>query len=182
MRNFKPNKEFQYTEKRLYEFFENLEELEKTKRIIELAQSQMKEIEEDIRNTNVYLDPVANMGIDYSTPRVQSSSKSSPQENGLMAAVERLEKELKKKQDTIISLKERRRLLEDITEDMNDNIYLSPQRLSDESRALVEYKYKEHHSLQWIADKTRCCKSGTEYKRKKIVESIMQWEEKENDS
>lgn len=182
MKDFKPNKEFQYTEKRLYEFFENLEELEKTKRSIELVQSQMKEIEEDIKTTNVYLDGEANMGIDYSTPRVQSSSKSSPQENGLIAAVERLEKELKKKQDTIVKLREHKRLLKDITEDMNDNIYLSPQRLSDEARSLVEYKYKEHHSLQWIADKTRCCKSGVEYKRKSIVESIMQWEEKENDS
>lgn len=176
MRNFKPDKEFQYTEKRLYEFYEKLGEIERTKHSIEIAENQAKGIEWDIHNTHIYIKSETNMGIDYSTPRVQSSSKTSPQENDLINQISGLERELLEKRKDINRLRKCRRLLESAVDEMEYNIYVSPQRLSVEARELVEYKYRDHHSLQWIADKTFCSKSGVEYKRKEIVKNIMQWE------
>lgn len=162
---------FKKTEGRLYRYYRNLKEIEKLKKVIETLNKQVEQIEDKIRNTNVKIDYYqSGMALGE---RVQTSSTgTSYAEREIIKAIEKLERELIQKKKKILKLEARIREKEEQIADMDYNI----QMLNEEYKKLIEWKYGEGKSIDWIATEMYGGARTTAYrKREEIVESISQW-------
>lgn len=162
---------FKKTEGRLYRHYRNLKEIEKLKSRVVLLWKQKEQIEQDIRTTNVKIDYYqSGMALGE---RVQTSSTgTSYAEREIISAIDKLEKELIQKKKKILKLHARIREKEEQIADMDYNI----QMLNEEHKRLIEWKYGENKSLDWIATEMYAGARTTAYrKREEIVESIAQW-------
>lgn len=162
---------FKKTEGRLYRHYRNKKEIEKLKSRVVLLWKQKEQIEQDIRTTNVKIDYYqSGMALGE---RVQTSSTgTSYAEREIIKAIEKLERELIQKKKKILKLEARIREKEEQIADMDYNI----QMLNEEYKRLIEWKYGENKSLDWIATEMYGGARTTAYrKREEIVESIAQW-------
>ena len=162
---------FKKTEGRLYRHYRNKKEIEKLKSRVVLLWKQKEQIEQDIRTTDVKIDYYqSGMALGE---RVQTSSTgTSYAEREIIKAIEKLERELIQKKKKILKLHARIREKEEQIADMDYNI----QMLNEEHKRLIEWKYGENKSLDWIATEMYAGARTTAYrKREEIVENIAQW-------
>lgn len=162
---------FKKTEGRLYRHYRNKKEIEKLKSRVVLLWKQKEQIEQDIRTTNVKIDYYqSGMALGE---RVQTSSTgTSYAEREIIKAIEKLERELIQKKKKILKLEARIREKEEQIADMDYNI----QMLNEEYKRLIEWKYGERKSIDWIATEMYGGARTTAYrKRDELVESIAQW-------
>ncbi len=162
---------FKKTEGRLYRHYRNLKEIEKLKSRVVLLWKQKEQIEQDIRTANVKIDYYQS-GMALGERVKTSSTGTSYAEREIIKAIEKLERELIQKKKKILKLHARIREKEEQIADMDYNI----QMLSEEYKRLIEWKYGENKSLDWIATEMYAGARTTAYrKREEIVESIAQW-------
>lgn len=162
---------FKKTEGRLYRHYRNLKEIEKLKSRVVLLWKQKEQIENDIRNTNVKIDYYQS-GVGFGERVQTSSTGTSYAEREILSAITKLENELVEKKKKILKLHARIREKEEQIADMDYNI----QMLNEEHKRLIEWKYGENKSLDWIATEMYGGARTTAYrKREELVESIAQW-------
>lgn len=134
-----------------------------------ILEKQKEAIMQDLRETNVNIEPELNMGISYSSERVQtSSSGTSYAEAEIMKQIEKLEREWKWTRRKILQLHSQIREIKRQNADMDYIIG----RLGTEYRLLVEMKYRDCLSLEKIGDKLCMAKSTVSRNRERIVEDI----------
>lgn len=162
---------FKKTEGRLYRHYRNIKEIDKLKSRVALLLKQKEQIENDIRSTNVKIDYYQS-GVGFGERVQTSSAGTSYAEREIIKAIEKLEKELVHKKRKILKLNARIREKEEQITDMDYNISM----LSEEYKRLLEWKYGEGKSLDWIATEMYGGARTTAYrKREELVESIAQW-------
>ena len=165
---------FRRTEARLYNYYKQLKVLEKIKCKIELLKMQKNEIEKEMQNlSGLTLEVYANMGIDYSRDKIQTTSTGvGESERETIKYITRMEKERDLKTRDIMKCNARMREIEVQTQDMEYNLSM----LNEECRRFIEWKYAESKSIEWVAEEMYLGSRATAYrKRDELVEGIAQW-------
>lgn len=166
------DEQFRKTEGRLYRYYYQLRQIDKLKHKVCVLWKQKEQIEQDIKETNVNIEPDLNMGIDYSSERVQTSpTGASIAEREIVKELEKLAKEWQRTRNKILKTNARIREYEKQAADMEYVIGL----LKEDSKHFVELKYGENKSLYDIADKLNIGKSTAGRRRKEIVEDVAKW-------
>lgn len=160
-------------EGRLYSYYSQLKLIDKLKHNVVVIYKQLEGIENDLKTTNIKIDPVESRSLDYSKERVTSSSTAtSYAESEIIRAIEKLEKEYIYKKRKMLKLNIRIRQMEEEIEDMNYNISL----LSEEAKEFIELKYRDKKSINWIGDfKYGGARTTARRRREEILEDIGQW-------
>lgn len=134
-----------------------------------VLESQKEAIRQDIKSTNIHLEAELNMGINYRTVKVQtSSSATSYAEAETIKQIEKLEQEWKCTRRKILQLYARIREIKKQNAEMDYIIGL----LGTEYRLLAELKYRDCLSLEQIGEKLCMAKSTVSRNRVKIVEDV----------
>jgi hypothetical protein len=163
---------FRKTEARIYLYYQQLKLIDKLKHKVVILYKQLESIKDDLKNTNIKIDPVESRSFDYSRERVTSSNNgTSYAESEIIRAIENLEKEYIYKKRKMFKIHTRIRHMEEEIEDMRYNLSL----LNEESKQFIEWKYGEKKSIEFIAQKL-CIAPATAYrKREELVEEIAQF-------
>lgn len=165
---------FRKTEARLYNYYKQLKILEKLKCKIKLLKMQQSEIELEMKNlNNLTLEVYANMGIDYSRDKIQTTSTGTGEsERETIKYITRLEKERDHKVREIMKCNARLREIDLQCQDMKYNLSM----LNEECRRFIEWKYGENKSIEWIGEEMYVGSRATAYrKRDELIEGIAQW-------
>lgn len=163
---------FRKTEGRLYRYYTQFKLIDKLKHKVVTLYKQLEAIKEDLKNTNIKIDPIESKSMDYSKERVTSSNNgTSYAENEIMRAIEKLENEYIYKKKKMLKLHARIRQMEEEIEDMNYNISL----LSEESKRFIEWKYSDKKSIEFIAQNLNIATATAYRKREELVEEIAQF-------
>jgi chromosome segregation ATPase len=162
--------QFRKAEGRLYRYYKQLKLIEKLKNTSIVLYKQIKQIEEDMSETNVKIDYIQS-GMAVGEKVQSSSSGTSYAEREIERAIEQLEKELVYKKRKILKLRARIRGMEEEISDMEYNISM----LSEENKRFLEYKYSEKMNPTEIAEKMNMATATAYRKREELVEDIAQW-------
>lgn len=163
---------FRKTEGRLYRYYNELKLIDKLKHKVVILYKQLEAIENDLRTTNIKIDPVESRSFDYSKERVTSSSTgASYAESEIIRAIETLEKEYIYKKRKMLKHHAKIRQMEEEIEDMKYNLSL----LNEESKQFIEWKYGEKKSIEFIAQKLVIAPATAYRKREEVVEEIAQF-------
>lgn len=164
---------FKKTEWRLYNYFENIAKNEADESEIDLLKKNIEKLEIKIKTTNISLNSDVK-SIEFSE-RVQTSSDGiSDFEKNMINLIDKLEREIEKKESRIVDLE----LL--IMKRKEDNKKLDKffdSRLKDYYRKLLEYKYRDNNSNIEICEKLNISESKLTKDKKKIIEKVSRWGE-----
>ena len=163
--------EFRRTEGLLYRYFEQPKEIETIQNHIALLKEQAEELEERIKETDVSLDTYANMGIDYSRDKIQTSSQGSYAESETCRQIQKLEDRKNEKNRNINELMNEIQDIQENNQIIHDNLKM----LSDEKLKMIEAKYRDKLVLSDLLDKIHMSRSAWFDNRKKLIENIAQW-------
>lgn len=157
-------------EKIVYEYFQCRLDIESINRKINLLESQINEIDKDIRTTNVKID-YYQKGITMNE-RVQTSTNSiSYVEAEFDKAIGALERELCNKTKEILEVREKLREKESFLESIEGNINM----LEEEDRRFIELKYKYKKTIPSIAMELNIAQATAYRKREKLIMNIAQY-------
>ncbi|NFA59479.1 hypothetical protein K8O96_12025 [Clostridium sporogenes] len=158
---------FRKTERMLYVYYRNLEEIEKLEYICTRLEQQKEKIRKDIQETNIDLEE-ENISISYSE-RVQTSSQCSHCDREIEHQITKLENEWKLIRKKVLKNRARIRQLERELAPINYNVSM----LSQEAKEFTKLKYKEHRTIPCIAEMLYGGARMTAYrKREEIIENI----------
>ncbi len=161
---------FRKTEGSLYRHYRQLKEIDKLKNRVQVLSIQKERIRQDLRETNITLEPESR-SIEFGE-RVQSSSTGeSYAERSLVREIVRLEAEWKYVRRRIIRNNIRIRELEAQIADMEFII----RKFASEYRSFIALRYCEGNALDTIARKLNMSKATASRERKDIVETIAKW-------
>lgn len=164
--------EFRRTEGLLYNYFKQPKQIENIRHHIELLNQQIDELNVRIKETDVNIDTYTNMGIDYSSEKVQTSFHGSYAENEVCRQVKELEKRRDRKKVQVNELLNRIQDIDEANQIIHDNL----KYLNDECKKFIRYKYRNHRSCDWIAIEMYHGARATVFrKRNELVENIAQW-------
>lgn len=161
------NKEtFRKTERMLYEYYHNIQEIERLENKCKILEDQREKIRQDIRETKVTIETEMNMGINYNAEKVQtSSSGTSYAEAETIRQVQKLEEEWKYTRKLILKVHAKIREVKKRNIDLE--WYIS--NMATEYRFVAEMKYKDRLTLNEISQKCRMSISAVARSREKIV-------------
>lgn len=163
---------FRKTEGRLYRHYQQLKLIDKLKHKVVILYKQLEAIENDLRTTNIKIDPVESRSFDYSKERVTSSNTgTSYAESEIVRSIEKLEREYIYKKRKMLKLHTRIRQMEEEIEDMRYNLSL----LNEENKQFIEWKYGEKKSIEFIAQQLSIAPATAYRKREELVEEIAQF-------
>lgn len=165
---------FRKTEARLYNYYIQLKFAEKLKGRVKLLKMQQQEIECEMKNlNNLTLEVYANMGIDYSRDKIQTTSTGiGESERETIKYITRLEKEREHKVREMMKCNAKIREVETQKQDIEYNLSM----LNEECRRFIEWKYGENKSVEWIGEEMYVGSRATAYrKRDELIEGIAQW-------
>lgn len=162
---------FRKTEGKLYGYYKSKRKIESLRSRIAWLEEKIKEIENDIKITNVTIDYYQNgIGINE---RVQTSSKGiSYVESEIVKAIDRLEREHCEKTKQLLRVKAKLREIEGYTSHMEYNINM----LNDEDKRFIELKYGDEANILKIARVMNMAQATTYRKREELIENIAQFE------
>ncbi len=160
---------FRKTESRIYRYFRYKRDILNSKRRIEFLESEVKEIDDSIRNVHKYInvDPYQN-GAGLSE-RVQTSTNgTSYVESEMIKEVSKLEKEQCDIMKSILKQQSKIREKEAYIKSMDANIEM----LNEEDKRFVELKYGDEEEVPAIADKLNMARATAYRKREDLIENI----------
>jgi predicted nucleic acid-binding Zn-ribbon protein len=162
---------FRKTEGRLYRYYWQRRQIDKLKHMVVVLWKQLQSIEQDIKQTNVTIEPESR-SFDYSKVRVQTSNDgSSYAENEIIKELDKLHREWQRTKRRILKINAKIREFEKEIADIGYVISL----LNEECKQFVELKYGESKSLYEIADRLNMGKSTAGRRREEIVEDVAKW-------
>ncbi|WML33190.1 hypothetical protein [Clostridium sp. OS1-26] len=159
---------FRKTEGRLYRHYRKLKEIDKLEHRINILENQKEEIRQDLRETNITIEPESR-SIDYSQERVQnSSSGTSYAEAAAIREIEKLEEELKRTIRQIRKLRAKIREIKNQDSDIEHAIGL----LDEIYKQFVLLKYKDDLSVEQISRELHMSSKSTvsDWREKVIID------------
>lgn len=163
---------FKKTENRLYNYYIHLKLIEKLKHRVLLLWKQKEQIEKEmVELKNLNIDAYSNIGIDYSSERIQSSSSGTSKAEGeVIKYINNLDRQhkdiIKKIYNTNLKIRELELQIQDIQFNLS--------KLPEESKKFIELKYRDGRSVEWIANVMYGGARSTGYrKRKKLIKDIL---------
>lgn len=166
---------FRKTEGRLYRYYNQLKIIDKLKNRVVLLYKQKESILKEMKELNkLEIDTELNMGIDYSKDKIQSSGTgSSAAENETIRYIENLQIDYK---ETMKRLQETNSRIREIELEIQDMQYSIESLEDKEYGKLIELKYKELKTMDYIAAELYQSARTTAYrKRKEMVEELSQY-------
>lgn len=154
-------------EEEVKRYYRNLDEKEILTRKLKLYNEHKSQIENDIKNSNITLNPDIK-AISYELEKGNSIDICSPQEKEIERAFKRLEIELKMCKLNIINIKDELRKMEKSIAKMD---YIL-NKFSQKSRKMIELLYKEKKTTKEIEIILNMDKSTIYRRRKKILNYI----------
>lgn len=168
------DEQFRKTEGRLYRYYYQLRQIDKLKHKVCVLWKQKEQIEKDIKETNVNIEPDLNMGIDYSSERVQTSpTGASIAEKEVVKEIEKLSREWQRTKNKILKLNSTIREYEKQAADMEYVIGL----LREDTKQFVELKYGSTRKLTniKIGEILHIAEPTVRRRREDIVNDIAKW-------
>lgn len=163
---------FRKTEGMLYRYYKSIGVINTLKIEIEQLKRHKEAIREDIKETNVSIVADLNMGVSYGEKVQTSATGMSYAEKEMLAQIEKLEKNLVYVTRKILKKKAKLREIETNNISIKNNI----ESLGEEEKRLLEWKYSEKKSLDWIAVEMFQGARATAYrKREELVNNIANW-------
>lgn len=162
-------KAFKRIEGRIYNYYKNLDTINKIEAEIKELEYQLISIKEDIRSTNVTID--ADIQAVAIEERVQTSNTSNAIEKALEREIDKLEKEYIYVRNKLMKKKLKLRELRRNISSMQYNINM----LKAEDKRLIELKYKEKKSVVNICFALNTSKSSLFKRKDELVENIGHW-------
>lgn len=165
-----PREIYKKTEGVLYGYYEDEKEIKNIAAEIEILETNITEIEEDLRHTNVKIDYYQNgTGI---SERVQTSSLgTSFAEQEICNAIEKLENEHAMKIRRLLKLRKRLRKIKE----KNNRIKINIEQLHSELQKFLEYYYCYKKSIQSIALALNYSSSTAGRRKDEIVLNVAQF-------
>lgn len=162
---------FKKTEWQLYNYFENVSKIEAYESKRDLLKKNIDELERKIKTTDVSLSPdVKSIGF---SERVQTSNDGvSAAEKNMINLIERLEREIEKKEGKIVDLE---LSIMKMKEDNKSLDKFFDSRLKEYWRKLLEYKYGDGDSNIEICEKLNISETKLVKDKKKIIERVSRW-------
>lgn len=158
---------FRKTEGKLYRYFKLKNTSEALKENISWLESKIKEVERDIKTTNVTIDYYqSGIGINE---RVQSSSTgTSYAEAEIIKEITKLEREHCNMVKRLLKCKAKLREVEEFTKHMDYNI----KSLNEEDKRFLELKYGECANILKISRLMNMAQTTAYRKREELIENI----------
>ncbi|XZM32793.1 hypothetical protein ACSXAY_12820 [Clostridium perfringens] len=162
---------FKKTEWQLYNYFENVSKIEAYQSKRDLLKKNIEELERRIKTTDVSLNSdVKSIGF---SERVQTSNDGvSTAEKNMISLIERLEREIEKKEVQIVDLE---LLIMELKEENKPLEKFFDSRLKDYFRKLLEYKYRDGDLNIEICEKLNISETKLTKDKKKIIERVSRW-------
>ncbi|WP_075809909.1 hypothetical protein [Clostridium perfringens] len=162
---------FKRTEWQLYNYFENVSKIEAYQSKRDLLKKNIEELERKIKNTDVSLNTDVK-SVEFSE-RVQTSTNGvSAAEKNMINLIEKLEREIEKKEGKIVDLE---LSIMKMKEDNKSLDKFFDSRLKDYWRKLLEYKYGDGDSNIEICEKLNISETKLVKDKKKIIERVSRW-------
>ena len=162
---------FRKTEWQLYNYFETDLKIKAAERKRDLLKKNVEELERKIKNTDVSLSSdVKSVGFNE---RVQTSTDGvSAAEKNMINLIERLEREIEKKESQIID----QELL--IMESKEKNATLDDyiKWLGEEARKFLEYRYRDKFKSWEIANRLNISAATCTRMKNDLIEDVARWE------
>lgn len=163
---------FRKTEGHLYRYYETLKRIKALEEEIKHLEIQKDRIKKDIQEANISIETELNMGIDYSSSKVQTSNDGiSYAEKALIKEIEKLEKEWIYIRKKLLKKRARIRELERQISVMKCNIAM----LSEENKRFLELKYGDKKTIDDIAYTLSIARATVYRKREELIEDIANW-------
>lgn len=140
------NYKIKEAEEKLKYFYKQKKWIISNKSRIEGLESQIKEIEEDIKNCNIKFN-IDIKAINYSNHRVNGGQLPSGLDKIIVEQIDKMQDERKHLTAEILELKEKNRNLKKEIDKLEKNINM----LHEEYRLFIKYMYEEKRSLTWIS-------------------------------
>lgn len=164
---------FKKTEWQLYNYFEKDSKIKAAESKRELLKKNIEALERKIKNTDIRLVPEVK-SVCFSE-RVQTSNDGvSIAERNMINLIDKLEREVEKKEAQIVDLEL------SIMKNKEDNETLDKffgENLNEYYRKLLEYKYRDGDSNIEICNKLSVSETKLVKDKKKIIERVSRWEE-----
>ena len=165
-----PKEIYKKTERALYGYYDDEKEIKNISAEVEMLESNICEIEEDIKNTNIKIDYYQN-GVSISE-RVQTSSLGiSFAEREICNAIEKLENEHAMKTRRLLKLKKRLRKIKE----KNSRMKLNLEMLENDLQMILKYKYSDKKSVQSIALALNYSNSTAGRRKDQLVLNVAQF-------
>lgn len=162
---------FRKTEGKLYRYFRLKNTSEALKETIAWLETKIKEVEQDIKTTNVTIDYYQS-GIGISE-RVQSSSTGTSYAEGeIIKEITKLEREHCNMVKRLLKSKAKLREVEEFTKHMDYNI----KSLNEEDKRFLELKYGECANILKISRLMNMAQTTAYRKREELIENISNFE------
>ncbi len=164
---------FKKTEWQLYNYFEKDLKIKAAESKRDLLKKNIEELERKVKSTDVSLSPdVKSIGF---SERVQTSNDGvSAAEKNMISLIERLEREIDKKEAQIIDLELSIMKKKEENETL-DKFFDS--RLKEYYRKILEYKYRDGNSNIEICTKLNISEAKLVRDKEKVIEKVSRWEE-----
>lgn len=166
------DKAFKKTEGMLYRYYDNIRLRDRLKFKSERLEIRRQQINKALRETAVYSNDLGVSAINYSKDKVMSSpTGEGPAERGMIREIEKLERELEETIRKNIKIEAKIRELDVAIADIE---YIL-NKLNEEGKQYVEYKYSEEYNYEKIATKLPMSAATARRRRKEIVECVAKW-------
>lgn len=163
---------YKKVEERLYDIYEKIREVENIERECESLKLHSDMIKRDIQNANVEMEADINMGVNYSSIKVQTSnSGGSYIDSELVRAITKLEEEWRYVRKKLLKKGQRIREIERSISYIRGKL----DTLDEESRMFINLKYNERRSVVDVADHLSMAKTTAYRKREEILSTVSKW-------
>lgn len=162
---------FRKTEWQLYNYFETDLKIKTAERKRDLLKKNIEELERKIKTTDVSLSSdVKSVGF---SERIQTSTDGvSVAEKNMINLIERLEREIEKKEALIVDLE----LFIMDSKEKNETLDDYIRWLGEESRKFLEYRYRDKLKNWQIANKLSISGATCTRMKNDLVEDVARWE------
>lgn len=166
------NKIINETEQKLVKYFHDIKEIQWLKTKLQKLENRKKQVEEDIKNSNISLCADENLSVDYSKEniRCQPTCKS-PIERKIETAFKKLDNEKDHICSEIIEIKITVREIEESIEKIEFILNL----LEEDKRKLIKMKYDEKRNYIFISSELHISKSTINRAKESILYDISKY-------
>lgn len=161
---------FKKTEGKLYRYYRAKKEIENLKLRIDGLEKHIKDIEHDIKATNVTIDYYQS-GIALSERVQSSSSGESYAEKEIIREIEKLEREYLNRTRQLLKAKAKLRSLDEFIRHMDYNVGM----LNEETKRFIELKYGDGANILTISRKLNIAQATAYRMREELVENICKY-------